>query len=98
MVTTATMSAIAEIPQDIWEKMKTETFYLTVAKGPTPQIRVTTGWWDPNWNGDDICQATNASSTMAMVLTTLRLTSMAILLLLLLMSDTSSSQVIDSRL
>ena len=41
------------VPQDIWEKMKTETFYVTV-KGDNPQIRVTSGWWSATWTGDDI--------------------------------------------
>ncbi len=42
---------IAEIPQDIWDKMMTETFYLTV-EATDPQIRVTNGWWDSQWLGD----------------------------------------------
>ena len=42
---------IAEIPQDIWDKMMTETFYITVA-ATDPQIRVTNGWWDTQWLGD----------------------------------------------
>ena len=38
---------IASIPVDIWEKMKTTTFYATLT-GANPQVRVTTGWWsDP---------------------------------------------------
>lgn len=41
------------VPQDIWERMKTETFYVTV-KGATPQIRVTSGWWSTTWTGNDI--------------------------------------------
>ena len=41
------------VPQDIWEKMKTETFYVTI-KGANPQIRVTSGWWSTTWTGDDI--------------------------------------------
>ena len=41
------------VPLDIWERMKTETFYVTV-KGPAPQIRVTTGWWSTTWTGNDI--------------------------------------------
>lgn len=44
------------VPQDIWEKMKTETFYVTV-KGDNPQIRVTSGWWSATWTGDDIFPA-----------------------------------------
>ena len=44
---------IAEIPQDIWDKMKTETFYMDI-QATDPQVRVTTGWWDPSWNVGDI--------------------------------------------
>ena len=42
---------IAEIPQDIWDKMMTETFYIDV-EASDPQIRVTNGWWDAQWLGD----------------------------------------------
>ena len=42
---------IAEIPQDIWNKMMTETFYIDV-QATDPQIRVTNGWWDSQWLGD----------------------------------------------
>ncbi|MCR4603193.1 MAG: hypothetical protein K5683_06650 [Prevotella sp.] len=41
------------VPQDIWEKMKSETFYVDI-KGAAPQIRVTTGWWSTTWTGNDI--------------------------------------------
>ena len=41
------------IPQDIWEKMKSETFYATI-KGDNPQVRITTGWWSTNLTADDI--------------------------------------------
>ncbi|MBP5798557.1 MAG: IPT/TIG domain-containing protein [Prevotella sp.] len=41
------------IPMDVWNKMKAETFYVTV-KGDSPQIRVTTGWWSTNLTADDI--------------------------------------------
>ena len=41
------------VPEDVWEKMKTETFYVTV-KGENPQIRVTSGWWSTTWTGADI--------------------------------------------
>ena len=44
---------IAIIPTDDWEKMKTTTFY-AVVQGENPQIRVTTGWWDTTWTGQDI--------------------------------------------
>jgi len=40
-------------PLDIWDKLKSGTFYVTV-KGATPQIRVTTGWWSTTWTGEDI--------------------------------------------
>ncbi|MBO4455525.1 MAG: IPT/TIG domain-containing protein [Bacteroidales bacterium] len=45
--------AIAEIPADIWEKLKTETFYIDV-EATDPQVRVTTGWWAANMTADDI--------------------------------------------
>ena len=41
------------VPQDVWERLKTETFYVTV-KGENPQIRVTSGWWSTTWTGNDI--------------------------------------------
>ena len=44
---------IAIISADVWDKMKTSTFY-AVVEGDSPQIRVTTGWWDSTWTGVDI--------------------------------------------
>ena len=41
------------IPQDEWDRMKTETFYVLI-KGANPQIRVTSGWWSTTWTGNDI--------------------------------------------
>lgn len=41
------------VPQDVWEKMKTDQFFVTI-KGSNPQIRVTSGWWSTTWTGDDI--------------------------------------------
>lgn len=41
------------VPQDVWEKMKSEPFFVTV-KGANPQIRITTGWWSTNFTADDI--------------------------------------------
>ncbi len=41
------------VPQDVWDRMKAEKFYVTV-KGASPQIRVTSGWWSTTWTGDDI--------------------------------------------
>ncbi len=43
---------IVTFPQDIWDKLKSETFYLQV-EATDPQIRITTGWWDPNFQADD---------------------------------------------
>ena len=40
--------AIAELPQDLWNLIKTETFYVTI-QGENPQIRVVTGWWNNQW-------------------------------------------------
>ena len=42
---------IAELPQDVWDLIKTGTFYLTV-EATDPQIRVTNGWWDTQWQSD----------------------------------------------
>lgn len=44
---------IATIPQELWDKMKTETFYVDL-EATDPQIRVTTGWWSTTWTGNDI--------------------------------------------
>jgi len=44
---------LTEFPQDTWDKIKSTTFYLDV-EATDPQVRVTTGWWDPNWNVGDI--------------------------------------------
>lgn len=41
------------VPQDMWDRMKAETFYVIV-KGSNPQIRVTSGWWSTTWTGNDI--------------------------------------------
>ena len=45
--------AIAEIPADVWEKMKTTPFYMSYTAGDSYQIRVTTGWWSVQWLGAD---------------------------------------------
>ena len=44
---------IAEIPQAIWDKMMTETFYADI-QAEDPQVRITTGWWDTNLTSADI--------------------------------------------
>ena len=43
----------ATFAQDIWDKIRTEPFYVIV-KGESPQIRVTSGWWSTTWTGEDI--------------------------------------------
>ena len=44
---------ITTFPETIWNKLKTETFYVDL-EATNPQIRVTTGWWSTTWTGDDI--------------------------------------------
>ena len=46
---------IATFPADIWNKIKTGTFYMqyTAADPTSYQIRVTTGWWGAQWMGKD---------------------------------------------
>ena len=41
------------VPQDVWEDMKSGTFYATI-KGDAPQIRVTSGWWSTTWLNEDL--------------------------------------------
>ena len=41
------------VPMDVWNKMKAETFFITI-KGDNPQVRITTGWWSTNLTADDI--------------------------------------------
>lgn len=40
------------VPEDVWARLKSETFYVTV-QGANPQIRVTSGWWSTQWMGAD---------------------------------------------
>ncbi|MBR1410782.1 MAG: hypothetical protein IJ580_06770 [Prevotella sp.] len=45
---------IATFPADIWEKLKSEKFYMRYKPaGDSYQIRVTTGWWGAQWLGKD---------------------------------------------
>ncbi len=42
------------VPQDVWEKMKTGTFYLKFSiDADWYQMRVTTGWWGNQWLGKE---------------------------------------------
>lgn len=43
---------IATFPQETWDKLKTQPFYMQF-KGDSYQIRVTNGWWDVQWLGTD---------------------------------------------
>ena len=45
---------IAEIPADLWEKMKTETFYLHFQGSSWVDMKVTSGWWNNDWTGANI--------------------------------------------
>ena len=49
----STGEEIYTVPADVWEKMKSTTFYLDV-QATDPQVRVTTGWWSTNLTADDI--------------------------------------------
>jgi hypothetical protein len=45
---------VATFPEDVWEKIKTGTFYMLFKpEGDWYQIRVTNGWWDTQWQGAD---------------------------------------------
>ena len=45
---------IATFPEDIWNIIKTGTFYMQFKpSGDSYQIRVTTGWWSTQWLGAD---------------------------------------------
>ena len=44
---------IATFPQDVWNRLKSETFYVYLS-GANPQVRVTTGWWEVNLTEADI--------------------------------------------
>ena len=51
----STGEEIYTVPQDVWEKMKSETFYiLAQPNADWYNVRVTTGWWDVNWKVGDI--------------------------------------------
>ena len=50
--TNKTGEEIYAIPDDIWDMMKSGTFYVDV-EGENPQVRITTGWWSTTWTGND---------------------------------------------
>lgn len=41
------------VPMDIWERLKTETFYVTI-KGSNPMIYLSDGWWSNMFTGNYI--------------------------------------------
>ena len=46
--------SIAELPQDVWDKIKTGTFYVEFQPvDDWYQVRITNGWWDSQWQGSD---------------------------------------------
>ena len=45
---------IYTVPQDIWDKMKSGSFYLLAQGSDWIQMRITTGWWSTTWTGNDI--------------------------------------------
>ena len=49
----ANKECLKVFPETIWNKLKTETFYVDI-EATNPQIRVTSGWWSTTWTGDDI--------------------------------------------
>ena len=49
----ANNECIATFPQDVWDRLKSETFYVYLS-GAAPQVRVTTGWWTTNLTESDI--------------------------------------------
>ena len=45
---------IATFPEDVWNKLKSEKFFMRYRPdGDSYQIRVTTGWWSVQWLGSD---------------------------------------------
>ena len=52
--TNKTGEEIYAIPDDVWEKIKSGTFYLLAQGSDWVQMRITTGWWSTTWTGEDI--------------------------------------------
>ncbi len=52
----STGEEIYTIPQDLWDKMKSEKFYLNarIDNDGWYNLRITTGWWSTTWTGADI--------------------------------------------
>ncbi|MBR2064333.1 MAG: hypothetical protein IJ971_06535 [Bacteroidales bacterium] len=45
---------ITTIPADVWEKMKTGTFYMQFKGSDWIDMKITTGWWSGDWSGGNI--------------------------------------------
>ena len=63
---------MAVFPETIWNKLKTETFYVDV-EATDPYFRITTGWWSTNWTGGDLgpwsdCVSNNGDGTFTVTI------------------------------
>ena len=63
---------LAVFPETIWNKIKTETFYVDV-EATDPYFRITTGWWSTNWTGGDLgpwsdCVSNNGDGTFTVTI------------------------------
>ena len=45
---------IYAIPDDVWAKMMSGSFFLKAQGSDWVQMRITTGWWSTTWTGEDI--------------------------------------------
>ena len=50
----STGEEIYTVPQDIWDKMKTSTFYMTFRGSDWIDMKITDGWWTSDWTGANI--------------------------------------------
>ncbi|MGI5847443.1 MAG: IPT/TIG domain-containing protein [Candidatus Cryptobacteroides sp.] len=50
----STGEEIYTVPQDVWDRMKSGSFYLLAQGSDWVQMRITTGWWSTTWTGADI--------------------------------------------
>ena len=45
---------LATFPQEVWDIIKTGTFYMEAKGSDWVQMRITDGWWSTTWTGNDI--------------------------------------------
>ena len=51
----STGEEIYTVPQDMWDKMKSGSFYMLASiNADWYNMRITTGWWSTTWTGNDI--------------------------------------------